>query len=170
MLRWQARIIRSHEMRSFKCDLMICACQHAMIRLFGSSYCSNDFIIYPHFEQENVKIYIFKVNRLFQMIYREIIFCAYRFHCDVVDIFNKKRSAYALWCHQFQSTYPRRYQFQRVLVIRNQKTTVYRCSDPEDQIREMYCMETCNIDEYIIKMQSSLFTNWGIKWKSQTQQ
>jgi hypothetical protein len=32
----------------------------------------------------------------------EIIFWAYRFHCDVVDVFNKKRSVYASWQHQFQ--------------------------------------------------------------------
>jgi hypothetical protein len=71
----------------------------------------------PILNEKNVKIYVFKVNILFQMIKNTNkqwdYFCAYHFHCDIVNVFNKKRSVYALWRHQFQR-----------VPIRNQKTTV----------------------------------------------
>jgi hypothetical protein len=103
----QMCIIRSHEMQSVQCDLMILTCQWDMIWLFGSGYyCSIDkFIIYPQNEWEIVQYFDLMGNKLFQMImntnkYR--IFCTCCFHCATFDLFNKKHSLYAFWRHHFQ--------------------------------------------------------------------
>jgi hypothetical protein len=63
----------------------------------------------------------------------------YRFHCDVVDVFNK--SAAFMHCDVIS--------FREYWSIRNPKTTVW-WSGKSDQIREIYCIRTRNFDGYMI--------------------
>jgi hypothetical protein len=129
---------------------MLGVCQWDMILLFRSSYRSNDeLIMYLHYKFENVIIHIFKINysRWSKTQSKsQIIFCAYDYLCDAVDVFHKKQSTLkTLWRHQFQ----------RILIKSIINFREYNDDAMTPNIiwnSEIYSIKTQNIDGYMINV------------------
>jgi hypothetical protein len=96
--RWQMQIIRLHEPNLIWWSI----CQRDVIKLFRSSYCSNDrFITYPL----NLKTHVFykDISILNGQILKQTVrlFSVYTFLCEVVEFFTEMLH-YGLWRYQFQ--------------------------------------------------------------------